>query len=253
MSVTVPFQSPGLAARARFLAQQFNSKGGPPRGFTRQGLRSGGANLPAGLRGAGHRRGIDPQQEQRHARLPRGQHQPAAGGQVQLAQRPPALDNQRPQRGAAQRIDRTAQQHQPIGHQPQHDLLRAQAQLSQTASLEHTPGLSGAAGAQPQHGLAGCPLPQRHSDRQGGGKAGSRRAVLRLCRIDFMQAAIGQAATKHAIERRNPAGPAPFIAWRDRRRGGRERIDSHMFLLCSVSGGDQSRIAGVAFHPLTRL
>lgn len=213
-----------------------------------------GGNLPAGLRRAGHGRRIDPQQEQRHARLPRRQDQPAAGRQVQFAQRPPDLDHQGPQGRAAQRIDSAAQQGQPIGDQPHHDALRPQAQCAQPASLKHAARADCAVGAQPQYGLVRSGLIPRHSGSENRDKAGRRRAVLGLDGIDLVHAAIGQAAAQHAVQCRHPAGPAALGHWLGhgcsrRRSGGEGRIDSHMFLLCSNSA---SRSHSISPAPTSR-
>ena len=194
--------------------------------------------MPAGLCRAGHGRRIHAQQQQRYARPFGSQREPAAGGEIQLAHRAPAFHDHRTQRSAAQGIDSGAQQRHGIGHHAHQPMPRRTAQFGPTGGLHHATCSRSPLRPQPQHRPAriGHAVRQRHSKSRGG------CAILRLCRIDFMDTPPRQPTPQRSIERGDAECPP--------RRSHRHRVfahldggDSHMFLLCSYPRRDQAIFA----------
>lgn len=100
-------------------------------------MRRRGSHLPAGAGSAGYGRGINPQQEQRHAGFLGGEGQTAAGSEIQLAHLAPAFHDHRAQRRTAQGINRRAQQRPDIGNDRAQGMARRAAQFGPAIGLEH--------------------------------------------------------------------------------------------------------------------
>jgi len=193
-----------------------------------QGLRRGRCHCPSGLRRAGHGRGIDPQQQQGHARPFRRQGKAAAGRQVQFAHRPPAFDDDRTQRRAAQGIDSRPQQGYRIGQQADNRACRNAAQFRPTIGLDHA---SATLRPQPQHRLIRIGQAGSH----GHGKPRRTAHIPPFGGIDLMHPPTRQPSVQDTIHR--PHAKLP-VGLRDHLRIGRRQdwSKSHMFLLCSNLG-----------------
>lgn len=208
------------------------------RRVARQRDRRRGGHLPAGLRRTRHGRGIDPQKQQRHARLLGGKRQAAAGSQVQLAHRPPAFDHHRSQRRTAQALHRRAQQGHGIGQHAHQPLARLPPQIAPPLALKHAAQTRGTARSQPQHRTRSTGK-ARH---QGHGESADSCRILDLRRIDFMDPGACQSAC-HSAHQTLWHGQARTAG---RRVGSpcvmarKEGNDSHVFLLCSSPAEDQA-------------
>lgn len=144
--------------------------------------RGRGGYLPAGLRRAGHGRGVDSHEQERHARFLGSERKTAAGSQVQLAHRPPAFHYHRPQGRAAQAFHRRAQQRHGVGQDTDQSLARPPSQIAPPFSLKHAAQPRSRARTQPQHRARSAGKGRRHAH----GKTGGSRRILDLCRIDLM-------------------------------------------------------------------
>lgn len=149
-----------------------------------------GRHLPAGLRGAGHRRGIDPQKQQRHARFLGSERKTATGGQVQLAHGAPAFHNHRAQGRAAQTLHSRAHQRQGIGQHADQPLARPPPQVAPALGLNHAPQPRGPPRSQPQHRAR----PAGKARGQAHGKPAGRRRIIDLCPINLMHPRARQSA-----------------------------------------------------------
>jgi hypothetical protein len=195
------------------------------RRVARQRHRRRGRHLPAGLRRAGHGRGVDPQKQQRHARFLGSERKTAAGGEVQLAHPPPAFHHHRAQSRAAQALHRRAQQRHGIGQNAHQPLARPPPQIAPALGLKHAAQSRGPARSQPQHRvrLSGHARRQRH-----GKSAGSRR-VLGLLGIDLMHP-----RTRRPADQPLQHGQAESAGRRLQLRyavAGREGNDSHVLIM----------------------
>lgn len=215
------------------MAKQGNVESRPPRRIARQGLRGRGAHLPASLRGAGYRRGVDPQQEQRHAGFLGGKRQAAACGEVQFGHPPPAVHDHRFQCPAPQGIDSDAQQHQPVGNDADQRIAHATAQFAPAIRLENARLRHDALRSQPQYRSVDPFL-----ERQSRGKADHRRRVFRSCGIKLMHASPRQPAAKNLVQCRDAKGASRQWPGQDA-IAGEGRHESHMFSLCSNQGFNQ--------------
>lgn len=173
---------PALTGRAAALAQQGHIETGMARRVAGQRHRRRGRHLPAGLRGAGHGRGIDSHEQKRHARLFGSERKTATGGKVQLAHRAPAFHHHRAQGRAAQALHRRAQQGHGIGKDADQRLARSAAQIAPSFGLKHAPLPSSPTRSQPQHRAGLASKTRRHTH----GKPGGSRRILGFCGIDLM-------------------------------------------------------------------
>lgn len=192
-------------------------------------------HLPARLRRTRHRRGIEAKHEQRHARSFGGKGKAAAGRQVQFPHRPPTFNDHRPQRSAAQGINRGSQQCHRIGYKAQQAIARRASQIAPAAGL-HKPALGGGTvRTQPHHAALALRHPRghRHGQTCGG------RGIARFGRIDFVDAPISHAACQRGIKRCDAGCPAARFG-RGVARGWQGGGDSHSFLLCSNPSQDQA-------------
>ena len=212
-----------------------------------QCVRRSGGHLPAGLRRAGDGRRVMAQQQQRHARFLCRKGKAAAGGQVQLAHRPPAFHDHRPQRSAAQGIDGGTQQGRGIGYHAQQSIARRAAQFGPAIGLYHAACARSPLRPQPQHRRARIGHAHCHAHCK------SRRAgkIIAFGRIDFMNTPPRQPAAQRGIERGN-AQRAPTRQWLCA-LAHKGRNDSHMFILCSNREEDQAVVSTFLRGPSRRL
>lgn len=172
-----------------------------------QCARGGGGNLPAGLRCAGNRLGIDAQQQQRHTRPFGRQRQPTAGGEIQFAHRSPAFHDHGTQPLAAQCIHRTAQQRPDIRNDADQAARRHPTQFGPAIGLKHAHHSCRAPCAQPHKGA----FRTAHSCCQRGGEPACGTGITRFGCIDFVDPAMSQPASYCRIKRSHVAGPATSL------------------------------------------
>jgi hypothetical protein len=169
------------------------------------------AHLPARRGGAGRRLGRHAQQQRGDARRLGRQSQATAGGQVELAQLAPGLDQRRPERAAARGLGPRLERAVAIAHPHQQDPRGIEPELGQTRRMQ-----AAALGIEeilpdPEQWLgAGRTQRQRRGEAGGGGMVGPGPG------IDLVQSGPGDAAAERFVQRGRAEGDAL-------RRGGGAR------------------------------
>jgi len=190
-----------VAGGAGAVTQQGNVENGGARRVGGQGNRGGAGDLPAGARGACGGLRSEAQQEQRHPRLRRGESQPPGGGEIENSRVSPWLDDHRPERGAARRLE--AGTH--------HRIAILETQQDQPVRVDSHPGKAG--GVQmPRLGfgmaLAGPddgPVGSGRLEGQGCGKAGGGGGIGLGRGMNLVQGRTGKRCKKGIVRARFPA------------------------------------------------
>lgn len=183
------------------MAQQPQSEGGVTRRLRFPRPRRQRAHLPARAGGAGLRLGCHPQQQGQDAGSLRRQSETPAGGQVELARRPPGLDQGRSERGATRRFRPGPQRPLAVPDPDQENLSGIEPELGQARWVQ-APGL----GIEeilpdPEHGpRSGGAQRQGRGETGRGWEIGSRRSV------DLMQGSTRDASPQWLVQRRRPEG-----------------------------------------------
>lgn len=207
-----------------------------PRRIGGQRCRRGRRHPDPRLRGAGCNVAAHPQQQRSHPRRLRQQRQSSAGGQVIGARIAPEFDHHAAQPGTAQRVGRRPQHRRRIGQDPHSQPRRIGADRGDAGGMQLAPAQLGIAFAQPDH-LAAQPL------RQQAGKSSTASRFRWSRRHQLMHPRAHDPATQGAVDpvmpgRRITGGlsrrTATTLNQRDAPLNQGERIDTHMFFICSI-------------------
>ena len=203
-------------------------------GLGGQWLRRRGGNLPAGVRGAGHRRrGRACEQHHRRAPRPR-QRQPARRGEIEQRLAPVQLDQHCRGGRGPHAVEPRAQQRLAVFEHEQRQGVGVQPHPGQSGAIRNARGVLL---PRPDQRAPVQLAPQPRDEQRETHRSG---AVDRLGRQELVQPVGAQPAVQRQVEPRRAQGHRPHGRGRRRQHRGKRRIGSHMFMICSFLGGVRS-------------